>query len=33
MIGFLLLLGLSTAMVVLGLKLTGQSFGDLMRRT
>jgi spermidine/putrescine transport system permease protein len=30
--GFLLL-GLSTAMVVIGLKLTGQSFGDVMRRT
>ena len=30
--GFLLL-GLSTVMVVLGLKLTGQSFGDVMRRT
>ena len=28
-----LLLGLSTAMVVIGLKLTGQSFGDVMRRT
>lgn len=30
--GFLLL-GLSTAMVVTGLKLTGQRFGDVMRRT
>jgi spermidine/putrescine transport system permease protein len=30
--GFLLL-GLSTAMVVIGLKLAGQSFGDVMRRT
>jgi spermidine/putrescine transport system permease protein len=30
--GFLLL-GLSTAMVVLGLKATGQRFGDVMRRT
>jgi spermidine/putrescine transport system permease protein len=30
--GFLLL-GLSTAMVVLGLRLTGQRFGDVMRRT
>jgi spermidine/putrescine transport system permease protein len=30
--GFLLL-GLSTLMVVLGLKLTGQRFGDVMRRT
>jgi spermidine/putrescine transport system permease protein len=30
--GFLLL-GLSTTMVVIGLKLTGQSFGDVMRRT
>jgi spermidine/putrescine transport system permease protein len=30
--GFLLL-GLSTAMVVFGLKITGQRFGDVMRRT
>ena len=30
--GFLLL-GLSTTLVVLGLKLAGQSFGDVMRRT
>jgi spermidine/putrescine transport system permease protein len=30
--GFLLL-GLSTAMVVLGLRLSGQRFGDVMRRT
>jgi spermidine/putrescine transport system permease protein len=30
--GFLLL-GLSTALVVLGLKLSGQRFGDVMRRT
>jgi spermidine/putrescine transport system permease protein len=30
--GFLLL-GLSTALVVLGLRVTGQSFGDVMRRT
>ncbi len=30
--GFLLL-GLSTAMVVIGLKLAGQRFGDVMRRT
>ena len=30
--GFLLL-GLSTALVVAGLKLTGQQFGDVMRRT
>jgi spermidine/putrescine transport system permease protein len=30
--GFLLL-GLSTAMVVIGLKITGQRFGDVMRRT
>jgi spermidine/putrescine transport system permease protein len=30
--GFLLL-GLSTVMVMLGLKLTGQRFGDVMRRT
>jgi spermidine/putrescine transport system permease protein len=30
--GFLLL-GLSTAMVIVGLKLTGQRFGDVMRRT
>jgi spermidine/putrescine transport system permease protein len=30
--GFLLL-GLSTAMVVCGLKITGQRFGDVMRRT
>jgi spermidine/putrescine transport system permease protein len=30
--GFLLL-GLSTAMVMLGLKLAGQRFGDVMRRT
>ena len=30
--GFLLL-ALSTAMVILGLKLTGQRFGDVMRRT
>ncbi|HEY3658564.1 MAG TPA: ABC transporter permease [Steroidobacteraceae bacterium] len=31
-LGFLLL-GLSTAMVVIGLKITGQRFGDVMRRT
>ncbi len=31
-LGFLLL-ALSTAMVVIGLKLTGQRFGDVMRRT
>ena len=31
-LGFLLL-GLSTAIVVLGLKITGQRFGDVMRRT
>jgi spermidine/putrescine transport system permease protein len=31
-LGFLLL-GLSTAMVVVGLKITGQRFGDVMRRT
>jgi len=30
--GFLLL-GLSTALVVLGLRLSGQRFGDVMRRT
>jgi spermidine/putrescine transport system permease protein len=30
--GFLLL-ALSTAMVVIGLKITGQRFGDVMRRT
>ncbi|MGO9514513.1 MAG: ABC transporter permease [Steroidobacteraceae bacterium] len=30
--GFLLL-GLSTAMVIIGLKVTGQRFGDVMRRT
>jgi len=30
--GFLLL-GLSTAMVVIGLRITGQRFGDVMRRT
>jgi spermidine/putrescine transport system permease protein len=30
--GFLLL-ALSTAMVVIGLKLAGQRFGDVMRRT
>ena len=30
--GFLLL-GLSTAMVMAGLRLTGQRFGDVMRRT
>jgi spermidine/putrescine transport system permease protein len=30
--GFLLL-GLSTLLVVLGLKVTGQRFGDVMRRT